>query len=105
MNAPVRDLYRRQAPRTSAKHRYRDLRDLGMTRERAARTAGIAISYAATLDSQADGRPLNEPVAISNDDALVDALVAAGGYPRLSERLHRTGHVVCLPLVPFEVRP
>ena len=106
MNAPVKDLYRRQPPRTAAKHRYRDLRDFGMTRERAALTAGIALSYAATLDSQAGGMvALTTDPQPQNDDAYVDALITFGGLPRLSERLGRLGHTVCLPLVPFGGRP
>lgn len=38
------------------------------------------------------------------DDALVASLVSAGGYPRLSEKLTRQGHVVCLPLIPYGAR-
>ena len=39
------------------------------------------------------------------DDAYVAALVARGGFPRLSEREGRTGRIACLPLIPFEARP
>ncbi len=106
MNKPVRDIYRRQPLTTSLKGVYRDLRDRGMSRADAAEAAGIAIGYAATLDSQTDGvESLAIMPAPQDDDAYVDALVALGGFPRLSERLGRLGHVACLPLVPFEARP
>lgn len=105
MNKPVRDIYRRQPPSTSLKGIYRDLRDRGMSRADAATAAGIAIGYAATLDSQTDGV---ESLAIMptplDDAAYVDALVALGGFPRLSERLGRLGHTVCLPLLQFGER-
>lgn len=40
-----------------------------------------------------------------NDDTYVGALLAAGGLPRLSEKLTRQGHVACLPLIPYGARP
>ena len=106
MNKPVRDIYRRQPLSTSLKGIYRDLRDRGMSRADAAEAAGIAIGYAATLDSQAGGMvALTTDPQPQNDDAYVDALITFGGLPRLSERLGRLGHTVCLPLVPFGGRP
>jgi hypothetical protein len=40
-----------------------------------------------------------------NEDDYVESLVAAGGFDRLSERLTRTGHVVCLPVIRFRPPP
>lgn len=105
MNAPVKDLYRRYPKPSAGKHRYQELRDAGMDRTKAAYGASISISYAATLDAQMDGQVPSCMPTEAIDDAYVDALVALGGLPRLSERLGRLGHTVCLPLVQFGGRP
>lgn len=92
----------------TGKDRYEIARDAGLSRHDAARNAGISLAFAdhvENLRNREAGSTVNVNEPMHRDDALVSALVAAGGYPRLSERLHRTGHVVCLPLVPFEARP
>ena len=105
MNAPVRDLYRRQACKDSGKNRYYEARSGGFTRAGAARYAGIAYDYACTLDRELTSQPSIVIPDEANEGAHVAALIAAGGYSRLSEKMTRQGHVVCLPLVPFEARP
>jgi len=81
-------------------------RDAGLSVEAAAQSAGISLKFAKhreNLRNREAGRVVFEPS--NRDDALVDALLARGGYPRLSEKMGRLGHVACLPLIPFEVRP
>ncbi len=40
----------------------------------------------------------------AHHDRCVAALIAAGGYDRLSERLTPNGHVACLPLIKFNAK-
>lgn len=90
----------------TGRDRFELARDAGLPVSAAAAEAGISISFAdyvEMLRNRENGRrPLYEPT--NNDDALVAALVAAGGYARLSERETREGHVACLPLVQFGAR-
>jgi hypothetical protein len=91
----------------TGKDRYEIARDEGLSVKAATEIAGIAPSFAdyvEMLRNRENGRrPLYEPV--NRDEALVAALQAAGGFSRLSERPTRQGHVVCLPLIPYEARP
>ncbi len=108
MNVPIiRDLVR-QVPRKSGKQTYFDLRKAGLKMEAAARGASISLRYAEDIETllqkemsadRMDYAPSR--CGVLGDDAHVAALVSLGGYPSLSERLTRTGHVACLPLIQF----
>ena len=89
----------------TGKKRYFALRDAGKSREFAATVAGISASYAQTLDAQSADCPDRSFPHADRDDAYVAALVALGGLPRFSEKWIREGHVACMPLIPFQVRP
>lgn len=91
---------------SAASEHFCDLRQQGIALPAAALRAGISLGYGEYLD----GLRRRETVGGGDDgttpkfarhDACVAALVAAGGYARLSERFTPGGHVVCLPLIPY----
>lgn len=83
------------------------LRGRGVATGEAARRAGISGGYAEYLE----GLRRRETVGGGDDEtapkfarheACVAALIAVGGYDRLSEKLTPGGHVACLPLIKFK---
>lgn len=92
---------------SAASDHFHDLRGQGVGTIAAALRAGISPGYGEYLE----GLRRREIVGNGEDDTTpkfarheqcVAALVAAGGYDRLSERLTPGGHVACLPLIKFE---
>jgi hypothetical protein len=97
---------------SAASDHFYDLRSQGVGTIAAAFRAGISSGYGEYLE----GLRRRELVGNGADDTTpkfarheecAAALIAAGGYDRLSERLMPGGHVACLPLIKFnpEVKP
>jgi hypothetical protein len=88
---------------------YLRLRAEGVSKDVAARQAGVTTRYAYSLEhvhrqTQSITNADSSCPRFAHDDRCVAALIAAGGYARLSERPTVGGHVACLPLLPFEGR-
>lgn len=92
---------------SAASDHFYDLRAQGVGTIAAAFRAGISSGYGEYLE----GLRRRETVGNGEDDTTpkfarhdecVAALIAAGGYDRLSERFTPNGHVACLPLIKFK---
>lgn len=84
------------------------LRDRGVATSEAAVRAGISPGYGEYLESLRrretfGGGDDGTAPKFAHHDRCVAALIAAGGYDRLSERLTPGGHVACLPLIKFQI--
>jgi hypothetical protein len=92
---------------SAAMDHFNALRSRGVPTAKAAEQAGISGGYGEYLE----GLRRRETVGGGDDgtapkfahhDRCVAALVAAGGYDRLSDKLTPGGHIACLPLIRFE---
>jgi hypothetical protein len=85
------------------------LRARGIATAAAAVQAGISSGYGEYLEGlrrrETFGGGDDETAPkFAHHDRCVAALIAAGGYDRLSEKLTPGGHVACLPLIKFKTK-
>jgi hypothetical protein len=85
------------------------LRARGIATTAAALQAGISGSYGEYLEGLRRRETLGgggdeTAPKFAHHDRCVAALIAAGGYDRLSEKLTPGGHVACLPLIKFNAK-
>lgn len=83
------------------------LRERGVPTGQAAQRAGISGGYAEYLEGlrrreTVGGGDDGSAPKFAHHDRCVAALIAVGGYDRLSEKLTPGGHVACLPLIKFK---
>jgi hypothetical protein len=92
---------------SEAADRFHALRARGVSTAAAAVQAGISAGYGEYLEGLRRRETLGggddgSAPKFAHHDRCVAALIAAGGYDRLSEKLTPAGHVACLPLIRFK---
>ena len=93
---------------SEAADRFQALRSRGVSTAAAAAQAGISAGYGEYLEGLRRRETLGggddgSAPKFARHDACVAALIAAGGYDSLSEKLTPSGHIACLPLIKFKV--
>ncbi len=91
---------------SAASDHFNALRAKGMTTAAAAVRAGISGGYGEYLEGLrrreiVGGGDDGSAPKFAHHDRCVAALIAAGGYDALSEKLMAGGHIACLPLIRF----
>ena len=92
---------------SEAADHFQALRSRGIGTAAAAVQAGISVGYGEYLEGLRrretfGGGDDGSAPKFAHHDRCVAALIAAGGYDRLSEKLTPAGHVACLPLIKFK---
>lgn len=94
---------------SEAADHFQALRSRGVSTAAAAVQAGISAGYGEYLEGLRRRETLGggggddgSAPKFARHEACVAALIAAGGYDRLSEKLTPAGHVACLPLIKFK---
>lgn len=92
---------------SAASDHFYDLRAQGVGTSAAAFRAGISTGYGEYLEGlrrrELVGNGVDETTPrFARHEECAAALIAAGGYDRLSERFTPGGHVACLPLIKFQ---
>jgi len=92
---------------SEAADHFNALRIRGVSTAAAAIQAGISAGYGEYLEGLRrretfGGGDDGSAPKFAHHEACVAALIAAGGYDRLSEKLTPAGHVACLPLIKFK---
>ena len=93
---------------SAASEHFYALRARGVATAAAAAQAGISGGYGEYLEGlrrrETFGGGDDETAPkFAHHDRCIAALIAAGGYDRLSEKLTPGGRVACLPLIRFKV--
>jgi len=93
---------------SEAADHFQVLRSRGVSTAAAAVQAGISAGYGEYLEGLRRRETLGggddgSAPKFAHHEACVAALITAGGYDRLSEKLTPAGHVACLPLIRFKV--